>query len=169
MISKISGNNKGKGEKKTEIETHIIGLKNENKNLELEIRKYKDDEISKQKELEIICEDKIYPAKIKMKSDENTNLLNQKNEYHRKINRSINSIKNLLKEVNYLEQIFSEYKNKDKEKLENKMNFWIDIIKSDLEGNDKDIITRIIKNETKFINEINKKENNNKMHLLKIK
>ena len=104
-----------------------------------------------------------------MKSDENTNLLNQKNEYHRKINRSINSIKNLLKEVNYLEQIFSEFKNKDKEKLENKMNFWIDIIKSDLEGNDKDIITRIIKNETKFINEINKKENNNKMHLLKIK
>ena len=97
-----------------------------------------------------------------MKSDENTNLLNQKNEYHRKINRSINSIKNLLKEVNYLEQIFSEFKNKDKEKLENKMNFWIDIIKSDLEGNDKDIITRIIKNETKFINEIDKKENNNK-------
>ena len=67
LISKISGNNNGKGEKKTEIETHIIGLKNENKNLELEIRKYKDDEIFKRKELEIIYEDKIYPAKIKMK------------------------------------------------------------------------------------------------------
>ena len=160
LISKISGNNNGKGENKTEIETQLIGLKNENKNLELEIRKYKDDEISKQKELEIICEDKIYPAKIKMKSDENTNLLNQKKEYQRKINMSLNSIKNLIKEVNYLKQIYSEYKNKDKEKLENKMNFWIEVIKSDLEGTDKDIISRILKNETKFIDEVDKKENN---------
>ena len=69
-----------------EKETHLIELKNENKNLELEIKKYKDDEISKQKELEIICEDKLYPAKIKMKSYKKTKILNQKYECFKKIN-----------------------------------------------------------------------------------
>ena len=106
MTNKLSGNNKGKEKKKiNDLETNLIKLKNENKNLELQIRKYKDDEISNQKELEIICENKLYPAKIKMKSDEYQNILNQKNLYNNKINMSLNSIKNLIKEINHLEQI----------------------------------------------------------------
>ena len=174
MINKISGNNNSKEKNKKnknsnmdEKETHLIELKNENKNLELEIRKYKDDEISKQKELEIICEDKLYPAKIKMKSDENQNLLNQKYECFKKINFSLNSIKNLIQELNYLEKIYSEIgdkkeNDKDKEKIEKQMNFWIDIIKNDLNGNEKEIISRIIKNQSQFINEIDKKVKSNK-------
>ena len=174
MINKISGNNNSKEKNKKnknsnmdEKETHLIELKNENKNLELEIRKYKDDEISKQKELEIICEDKLYPAKIKMKSDENQNLLNQKYECFKKFNFSLNSIKNLIQELNYLEKIYSEIgdkkeNDKDKEKIEKQMNFWIDIIKNDLNGNEKEIISRIIKNQSQFINEIDKKVKSNK-------
>ena len=174
MINKISGNNNSKEKNKKnknsnmdEKETHLIELKNENKNLELEIRKYKDDEISKQKELEIICEDKLYPAKIKMKSDENQNLLNQKYECFKKINFSLNSIKNLIQELNYLEKIYSEIgdkkeNDKDKEKIEKQMNFWIDIIKNDLNGSEKEIISRIIKNQSQFINEIDKKVKSNK-------
>ena len=174
MINKISGNNNSKEKNKKnknsnmdEKETHLIELKNENKNLELEIRKYKDDEISKQKELEIICEDKLYPAKIKMKTDENQNLLNQKYECFKKINFSLNSIKNLIQELNYLEKIYSEIgdkkeNDKDKEKIEKQMNFWIDIIKNDLNGNEKEIISRIIKNQSQFINEIDKKVKSNK-------
>ena len=158
MINKISGNNTGKDGKINEKETQLIGLKNENKNLELQIRKYKDDGVSKQKELEIICEDKLYPAKIKMKSDENQNLLNQKLEHHKKISSCMNSIKNLIKEVNHLEQMYSEMSNDGG--LEKKINFWTDLIKSDLTGTENEIISRIEKNESKFINEIYKKPNN---------
>lgn len=158
MINKISGNNMGKDGKINEKETQLLGLKNENKNLELQIRKYKDDGVSKQKELEIICEDKLYPAKIKMKSDENQNLLNQKLEHHKKISSCMNSIKNLIKEVNHLEQMNSEMSNDDK--IEKKINFWTEIIKSDLTGPEKKIISRIEKNQSKFINEIYKKPNN---------
>ena len=158
MINKISGSNMSKDGKINEKETQLLGLKNENKNLELQIRKYKDDGVSKQKELEIICEDKLYPAKIKMKSDENQNLLNQKLEHHKKISSCMNSIKNLIKEVNHLEQMNSEMSNDDK--IEKKINFWTDIIKSDLTGPEKEIISRIEKNQSKFINEIYKKPNN---------
>ena len=174
MINKISGNNNSKEKNKNnnmdEKETHLIELKNENKNLELEIRKYKDDEVSKRKELEIICEDKLYPAKIKMKSNENQNLLNQKYECFKKISFSLNSIKNLIKELNYLEKIYSEIgdkkeNDKDKEKIEKQMNFWIDIIKNDLNGNEKEIISRIIKNQSQFINEVDKKVKSNKNEL----
>ena len=165
IINRASGSKTGNaGKNGNDAETHLIELKNENKNLELEIRKYKDDGISKQKELEIICEDKIYPGKIKKKTDENQNLLNQKHEYHKKIGMSLNSIKNLIKELNHLEQIYSEVKNeknKDKENLDNKILFWTDIIKSDLNGNEQEIIERVVKNETKFIKEIDKKVNNN--------
>ena len=161
MVSKMSNNNSG-NKKINENDTHIIELRNENKNLELEIRKYKDDEISKQKELEIICDNKLYPSKIKMKSDENQNLLNQKHEYYKKINMSLNSVKNLIKEINHLEKIYSEIKtnDNDSEKLENKMTYWMDIIKSDLNGTEKEIITKVVKNQSKFLNIIDKKLNN---------
>ena len=168
IANKASGSKLGNaGKNGNEAETHLIELKNENKNLELEIRKYKDDGISKKKELEIICEDKIYPGKIKKKTDENQNLLNQKHEYHKKMELSLNSIKNLIKELNHLEQIYSEIKNennKDKENLDNKIMFWTDIIKSDLNGNEKEIIEKIVKNETKFIKETDKKVNKNEIN-----
>ena len=166
MINKIPGNNIGKEGKINQAETQLIELINENKNLELEIRKYKDDGISKRKEIEIICEDKIYPAKIKMKSEDFRSSVNQKIELTKKINMSMNSLKNLIKEVEYLERIYDEKDNKktieENDNIENKIQFWIDIIKSDLTGTENDIISRIEKNESKFINEIDKKIINNK-------
>ena len=164
MVSKMPNYNKNLKEKVNDNDTHIIELKNENKNLELEIRKYKDDEISKQKELEIIYEDKIYPAKIKMKTDENQNLINQKHEYYNKINMSLNSIKNLIKEVEHLEKIYSEIKDKenDSEKIENKMIYWIEIIKNDLNGTEKEIISKVFKGQSKFLHTVDKKLNDEK-------
>jgi hypothetical protein len=164
MVSKMPNNNKNLKEKVNDNDTHIIELQNENKNLELEIRKYKDDEISKQKELEIIYEDKIYPAKIKMKADENQNLINQKHEYYNKINMSLNSIKNLIKEVEHLEKIYSEIKDKenDSEKIENKMIYWIEIIKNDLNGTEKEIISKVFKGQSKFLHTVDKKLNDEK-------
>ena len=174
MINKkVDNNNNGKDGKKSDIETHLIDLKNENKNLEIQIRKYKDDGVSKQKELEIICEDKLYPAKIKMKSDEFQDVLNQKHGYSKKISLSLNSLKNLIKELNYLEKIYYEM-GRDKmtdenEKLTKNVDFWVNIIKSDLMGTEKEIISRIEKNESMFINEIDAKANNKNDIINKIK
>ena len=174
MINKkVDNNSNGKDGKKINIETHLIDLKNENKNLELQIKKYKDDGVSKQKELEIICEDKLYPAKIKMKSDQFQDVLNQKHGYSKKINLSLNSLKNLIKELNYLEKIYDEI-GKDKmadenEKMTKNIDFWINIIKNDLTGTEKEIISRIEKNESNFINEIDKKANNKNDIINKIK
>lgn len=173
LINKKVDNNNGKDGKKNDIEIHLNDLKNENKNLELQIRKYKDDGVSKQKELEIICEDKIYPAKIKMKSDQFQDILNQKHGYSKKINLSLNSLKNLIKELNYLEKIYSEV-DKDKmadenEKMTKNIDFWINIIKNDLMGTEKEIISRIEKNESNFINEIDKKANSKNDIINKIK
>ena len=162
--NKVSGNNIENVVKNDKTETHLIEIKNENKNLEMQIKKYKDDGVTKQKELEIICEDKFYPLKIKLKTDENQNLVNQIHEYNKKINMSLNSIKNLIKEVEHLEEIYSNFdkENKDKNgKLDKLILFWADIIKSDLMGSENDIISKIIKKESKFIKEIEKKENNN--------
>ena len=48
---------------------------------------------------------------------------------------------------------------KDKnEKLKNKINFWITLIKSDLGQISEENISKIIKNESNFIKEINKTE-----------
>lgn len=173
MNKKGDNNNNGKDGKKNDIEIHLNDLKNENKNLELQIRKLKDDGVSKQKELEIICEDKLYPAKIKMKSDEFQDIINQKHGYSKKINLSLNSLKNLIKELNYLEKIYNEI-DKDKmvdenEKTTKNVDFWIDIIKNDLMGTEKEIITRIEKNESKFINEVDKKASNKNDIINKIK
>ena len=174
MINKkVDNNTNGKDGKKNDIETHLIDLKNENKNLELQIKKYKDDGVSKQRELEIICEDKLYPAKIKMKSDEFQDVLNQKHGYSKKINLSLNSLKNLIKELNYLEKIYNEI-DKDKmadenEKMTKNIDFWINIIKNDLTGTEKEIISRIEKNESNFINEIDRKANNKNDIINKIK
>ena len=169
MVSKMPNNNKNLKEKINDNDTHIIELKNENKNLELEIRKYKDDEISKQKELEIIYEDKIYPAKIKMKA--NQNLINQKHEYYNKMNMSLNSIKNLIKEVEHLEKIFSEIKGNenDSEKIEKKMTYWIEIIKNDLNGTEKEIISKVFKGQSKFLLTVDKKLNDEKELSYKIR
>lgn len=173
MVNKKIDNNNGKDGKMNDIEIHLNDLKNENKNLELQIKKYKDDGVSKQRELEIICEDKFYPAKIKIKSDTFQDVLNQKHGYSKKINLSLNSLKNLIKELNYLEKIYNEI-DKDKmadenEKMTKNIDFWIDIIKNDLTGTEKEIISRIEKNESNFINEVDKKANNKNDIINKIK
>lgn len=73
----------------------------------------------------------------------------------------MNSIKNLIKELEHLEKMHSDNKEKGNDKaLDNKINFWTDLIKSDLSGTEKEILSRIEKNETKFIKEIDNKQTN---------
>ena len=155
MYSKLNkqnkSNEKGSGENK------ISNLKNENKKLQIDIRKYKDEDVNKKKDVKKIVDNKELPNTIKKKTEEIRNLTSHKNECYTKIKMSIKSLENIIKEISHLEEMSEKkYKEDKDENLNNKINYWLDIIKSDLNGTQDEIIAKIDKNETNFIKEINK-------------
>ena len=155
-------NQKSKNEK-INGEIKINNLKNENKKLQIGIRKYKDDDINIKKDVQKIVEGKEFPNEIKIKSEEIRNLTNQKHECYTKMSICIKSLENLKQEINHLEESLKKnYKDKKNyNNLNNKINFWIDLIKSDLNRNHENLIKKIESNETNFMKEINKIENKN--------
>ena len=137
-------------------------LKADNKKLTISIRKFKDNLLSKKDEKnEHKTED--FPNIVKLKTDEIRNLTVQKHDYFAKIKSSIKSLENVKNEIKHFEEKLKKQEDKDKnEKLNNKINFWITLIKNDLSGNAEENISRIVKNESNFIKEINKIDSKNK-------
>ena len=155
-------NNKKEDNSDNNGEVKINNLKNENKKLQFDIRKYKDETVTKTKDVKNIVDNKLFPNLMKKRTDEIRNLTNSKHKCYTKMQITINSLENLIKEINHLEEsTIQKYKEDEDEILNNKLNFWIDIIKSDLAGTKDEIISRIDKNETNFLKEINKVDNNN--------
>ena len=144
-------------------------LKADNKKLTISIRKFKDNLLSKKDEKnEHKTED--FPNIVKLKTDEIRNLTVQKHDYFAKIKSSIKSLENVKNEIKHFEEKLKKQEDKDKnEKLNNKINFWITLIKNDLSGNAEENISRIVKNESNFIKEINKIDSKNKSVKLKNK
>ena len=137
----------------------LNNLKTENKKLKISIRKYKDNLNFQGKDEKNEHKTSDFPNIVKMKSDEIRNLTVQKHEYFNKIKSSIKSLQNVKDEVKHLEEILKKQDEKDiNEKLNNKINFWINIIKSDLGDNPEENMSKIIKNESNFIKEMNKIE-----------
>ena len=154
-------NKKNNNEDKENGETKINNIKNENKQLQIDIRKYKDEAITKKKDIKKIVDNNEIPNEIKKKSEEIRNLTNHKHECFTKIKMGIKSLENLRKEISHFEEIFTKRaKENGDENLNNKINFWLDIIKSDLSGTQEEIMSKIEKNETNFMKEINKNNNN---------
>ena len=140
----------------------INNIKNENKQLQLYIRKYKDEEITKKKNVKKIVDNNEIPNEIKKKSEEIRNLTNHKHECFTKIKMSIKSLENVRKEISHFEELLSKRsKENEDDNLKNKINFWINIIKSDLNGTEEEIISKIEKNETNFMKEMKKLDINN--------
>ena len=144
-------------------------LKADNKKLTISIRKFKDNLLSKKDEKnEHKTED--FPNIVKLKTDEIRNLTMQKHDYFAKIKTSIKSLENVKNEIKHFEEKLKKQEDKDKnEKLTNRINFWITLIKNDLSGNAEENISRIVKNESNFIKEINKIDSKNKSVKLKNK
>ena len=137
-------------------------LKADNKKLTISIRKFKDNLLSKKDEKnEHKTED--FPNIVKLKTDEIRNLTVQKHDYFAKIKSSIKSLENVKNEIKHFEEKLKKQEDKDKnEKLNNRINFWITLIKNDLSGNAEENISRIVKNESNFIKEIHKIDSKNK-------
>ena len=157
MDKKEMNNEKENGEIK------ISNLKNENKKLEIDIRKYKDEDVNKKKDVKKIIENKEIPNEMKKKSDEIKKLTSHKHECYERVKMSIKSLENVIKEIDHLEEMSKKkYKEDGDENLNNKINFWIDLIRTDLNGNNEELFSKIEKNETNFLKEINKVELKNK-------
>ena len=155
MCNKL--NKKNKSNEKDNGENKINNLKNENKKLQIDIRKYKDEDVNKKKDVKKIVDNKVLPNTIKIKSEEIRNLTNHKNECFTKVKMSIKSLENIIKEISHLEEMSQKkYKEDKDENLNNKINYWLDIIKSDLNGTQDEITSKIEKNETNFLKEINR-------------
>ena len=152
----------------------LNNLKLENKKLKISITKYKSNLTLSNKEEKNEHKTSDFPNIVKMKSDEIRNLTMQKHEYYNKIKSSVKSLMNVKSEIEHLEKILKKQEEKEKnEKLKNKIYFWINLIRGDLGEITDDDITKIIKNESNFIKELNKIEarnrnsnmNNNKIQI----
>ena len=157
-------NKKSENGKSIEENTLLLNnLKTENKKLQISIRKYKDNLNFGNRDEKNEHKTDDFPNIVKTKTDEIRNLTLQKHEYLNKIKNSIKSLENVKKEIKHLEDILKKREEKDKnEKLNSKINFWMNLINGDLVGNSDEIISKIIKNESNFIKEINKNETKNK-------
>ena len=158
---KISYNDKEK-KRLSLIDTKIDNLKKKNNLLKKEINDIKSKKVIQDKELEIISENKKYPLKIKLISEEMSSFASQKHEYFSKFSMSLKSLDNVLKEIKRFDEMYnSSIKEDTDENSVKKINFWMNIIKNDLSGEKSEIVARIENGKSQFLNEIKNRNDNN--------
>ena len=158
---KISYNDKEK-KRLSLIDTKIDNLKKKNNLLKKEINVIKSKKVIQDKELEIISENKKYPLKIKLISEEMSSFASQKHEYFSKFSMSLKSLDNVLKEIKRFDEMYnSSIKEDTDENSVKKINFWMNIIKNDLSGEKSEIVARIENGKSQFLNEIKNRNDNN--------
>ena len=152
--SKIASSEKEK-KKMNLIDTKIDTLKKKNIFLKKEINEIKNKKIIQEKELEIISDNKKYPLKIKLKTEEMNNFSSQKHDYFVKLSLSMKSLDNIIKEIKRFDEMYnSSIKEDTDESVVKKINFWMNLIKGDLSGEKNEILNRIETGKSKFLNEI---------------
>ena len=147
------------------FETQINYLKKENYNINCKIRILKENNILNIKKIENLKNKKKYSEKIKSFTEEIKSLESKKLDYYTKLNSNKRSLENILKEKEILYKLYNTNINKElDEGILSKINYWLNIIKSDLEGTEEEIIQRIESDNSRIINEIDKNliKNNNK-------
>ena len=157
------------GKKKVNpIEVKINNLKNQNILIRKEINDIKIDKLKHKKEYELITDNKAFNHKVKIKTEEMNNFTAQKQGYYNKLNMSMKSLDNVIKEVKRFEEIYNASINEEiEEYLVKKINFWMNLIKSDLSGEKSEILSRIERGQSLFLkkimskNELTEKYNTN--------
>ena len=148
------------------IEIKINNLRKKNSLIKKEINDIRIDKLKHKKDYELVTNDKQFLHKIKMKTEEMNNFSAQKQGYFSKLNLSMRSLDNIIKEVKRFEEIYNASINEEiDENLVKKINYWMNIIKKDLTGEKDDILLRIENGKSFFLNIINKNNNINKNEL----
>ena len=145
-------------EKIESFEIEIDSIKKDNDDINSKIRMLKENNLENTKKIEGLKNNKTFNSKIKTYSEEIKTLGNKKHEYYSKINSNKKSLDNVLREKEVLLKLYNAYINEDSdEKIVSKINFWIDLIKSDLEGTQEEIMEKIETDNSKIIKEIEKR------------
>ena len=157
---KISINEKGKI-RIGSIDTKIEQIKKKNNFMKKKINEIKNKKVIQGKELEIISENKKYPLKLKIKAEEMSSFSFQKYDYFAKLNMSLKSIDEILKEIKKFDELYNNSIDEDTDiNLVQKIKFWMHLIKKDLSGEKNDILSRIESGNSLFLKELNKKSDN---------
>ena len=154
------------------FEEQIDQIKKENLDIICKIKELKNKSIINSKELNICATNKKFPLKIKGYTDDVKSFANIKHDYYNKLNMNKRSLDNLIKEKEILERLYNaNIKSYTNENFVSKLNFWLELIKNDLNGTREEIMERIEKNESKLVKEIDKrnlqrsKTNKNSLYL----
>ncbi len=152
-------------EKIETFEGEIDSLRKENSDINSKIKILKDNNLENAKKIEGLKDNKKFNNKIKSYSEEIKSLVNKKHEYFIKINLNKRSLDNVIREKDVLLKLYNANIKEDSDEIiVSKINFWLDLIKSDLEGNQDEIIEKAETDNSKVIKEIDKRvsKNNNK-------
>ena len=152
-------------EKIETFEGEIDSLRKENSDINSKIKLLKDNNLENAKKIEGLKDNKKFNNKIKSYSEEIKSLGNKKHEYFTKINLNKRSLDNVIREKDVLLKLYNANIKEDSDEIiVSKINFWLDLIKSDLEGNQDEIIEKAETDNSKVIKEIDKRvsKNNNK-------
>jgi len=153
---KISNNEKEKKKLKL-IDNKIDNLQKENILLKKEINLIKSKKTVQNKKVEYIDNNK-YSQEIKIKTEENNNFASQKHDYFTKLSMSLKSLENIKNELKRFDEIYnSSIKDISDENLIKKINFWINLIKNDLKGDENEIVTRVKEDKSQFLKELESK------------
>jgi len=161
-------NEEGEGENKKMmnlIEIKINNLRKKNSLIKKEINDIRINKLKHKKEYDLVTNDKQFLHKIKIKTEEMNNSSAQKQGYYSKLNSSMRSLDNIIKEVKRFEEIYNASINEEiDENLVKKINYWMNLIKKDLTGEKDDILLRIENGKSFFLNIINKNNNLNNIN-----
>ena len=140
------------------IEVKINNLKQKNSLIKKEINDIRIDKLKHKKEYDLITDNKKFLHKVKIKTEEMNNFSAQKQGYYSKLNMSMKSLDNVIKEVKRFEEIYNASINEEIEEiLVKKINFWMNLIKKDLTGEKSEILARIENGQSLFLNKITNK------------
>ena len=148
-------------------ENEISNLRKENAKINYKLKSLKKNNIENEKKIKILKDSKKYSEKIKSFTEEIKNLGERKDDFCLKLDSVKKNIENIIKEKEILLKLYkSNIKEISNEESLSKINFWLNLIKSDLEGTEEQIIEKVELNKSKIIKEIDKKNKNNKRNII---
>jgi len=144
------------------IEIKINNLKEKNSSIKNEINNIRIDKLKHKKEYELVVDNKLFLHKLKIRTEEMNNYSGQKQGYFTKLNTSMKSLDNVIKELKRLEEIYNASINEEiEENFVKKINYWINLLKTDLVGEKDEIILRVENGKSLFLNKMNQNSNKN--------
>ena len=148
-------------------ENEISNLRKENAKINYKLKSLKKNNIENEKKIKTLKDSKKYSEKIKSFTEEIKNLGERKDDFCLKLDSVKKNIENIIKEKEILLKLYkSNIKEISNEESLSKINFWLNLIKSDLEGTEEQIIEKVELNKSKIIKETDKKNKNNKRNII---